>query len=129
MDADDSDCNSATDASVRPKPGHSEAVLKFLKGLISSKPKSKMNGHIVAGVHDVRNGQITGRTNGDKEAPIKKMRTLQRFHGGPNEDRMAYMERHSALTGKQLAVSAEQVSIFLTAGMRTSSHFSSSTKY
>lgn len=124
MDAED-DCDSETDDSIRPEPGHSETVLKFLKGLFSSKKKkSNMNGHMVAGVHDVRNDQITGHTDGDKEAPIKKMRTLQRFHGGPNEDRMAYMERHSALTRKQLAVSAEQVSIFLTAGMGTSARFS-----
>lgn len=117
MDAAD-DCDSETDASVRTEPGHSEVALDFLKGFFPSKSKAKnMNGHMVAGVHDVRNNQITGHTDGDKGAPIKKMRTLQRFHGGPNEDRMAYMEKHSALTRKQLAVSAEQVSIFLTAGM------------
>ena len=42
-------------------------------------------------------------------------RTLQRYHGGPNEERTVYMETHSALASKNLAVSVEQVSIFLTA--------------
>lgn len=126
-DADDSECDSETDASVRPEPGHGEAILSSIKGLFSSKPKRKtMNGHMVAGVHDSRNSQITGHTDGEKGAPIKKMRTLQRFHGGPNEDRMAYMEKHSALTRKQLAVSAEQVSIFLTADNTVVSFFENS---
>ena len=117
MDAGDGDCDSETDNSIRPEPGHAAGISKFFKELVSSKSKTNMNGHMVAGVHDVRNKQITGHTHEDEGAPLKKMRTLQRFHGGPNEDRMAYMERHSALTKKQLAVSSEQVSIFLTAGM------------
>ncbi|KAJ1337311.1 magnesium transporter [Microdochium nivale] len=40
--------------------------------------------------------------------------TLQRFHAGGNDARTAYMERHSALTRKGVAVMAEQVSLFLT---------------
>jgi hypothetical protein len=54
-----------------------------------------------------------------KEAPptsVQKPRTIQRYRGGRNQERAAYMERHSALTKNKLAVSAEQVSIFLTAG-------------
>ncbi|MCJ1311172.1 hypothetical protein MMC25_004842 [Agyrium rufum] len=43
------------------------------------------------------------------------MRTLQRYHGGPNTniERTEYMEKYSALTSKNLAVGVEQVSIFL----------------
>ncbi|KAK7519362.1 uncharacterized protein IWZ02DRAFT_433898 [Phyllosticta citriasiana] len=44
----------------------------------------------------------------------KKFRTLQRYRGGPNVERTEYMERHSALSRKDLAVSVEQVSMFLT---------------
>ncbi len=40
-------------------------------------------------------------------------RTLQRYHGGPNLERIAFMEERSALTRKNLAVCAEQVSLFL----------------
>jgi Mg2+ and Co2+ transporter CorA len=43
-----------------------------------------------------------------------KIRTLQRYRGGPNLERIEYMEQHSALTGQNLAVSVEQVSIFIT---------------
>ena len=41
------------------------------------------------------------------------IRTLQRFRGNPNEERTEFMEKHSALKAKGLAVSVEQVSIFL----------------
>jgi Mg2+ and Co2+ transporter CorA len=42
------------------------------------------------------------------------IRTIQRYHSSPNDTRTEYMERHSALVGKKLAVAAEQVSIFIT---------------
>ena len=41
-------------------------------------------------------------------------RTLQRYRGNPNIARSMFMERHSALTQKNFAVSVEQVSIFIT---------------
>lgn len=47
---------------------------------------------------------------------IRTPRTIQRYGGGRNQERAAYMEKHSALTKNKLAVSAEQVSIFLTGG-------------
>ncbi|KAI9715814.1 MAG: hypothetical protein M1828_000719 [Chrysothrix sp. TS-e1954] len=43
--------------------------------------------------------------------PIK---TLQRYHGSPDPDRLEYMESKSTLASRNLAVSVEQVSIFLT---------------
>lgn len=42
------------------------------------------------------------------------VRTLQRYRGGPNIERTIYMERNSALSKKNLAVSVEQVSMFIT---------------
>ena len=50
-------------------------------------------------------------------------RTLQEYHGGPNEERTEYMEQHSALREKNLAVSVEQVSIFLRANNTVVSFF------
>ncbi|KAI1172940.1 hypothetical protein F4777DRAFT_559680 [Nemania sp. FL0916] len=41
-------------------------------------------------------------------------RTLQRYHAAPNAARTEYMERHSAVVAKGLAVSAEQVAMFIT---------------
>ena len=66
--------------------------------------------------------------NGDSsiEKPAKPTRTLQQYHGGPNRERTEYMERHSALSKKGLAVSVEQVSIFLTADNTVVSFFESS---
>ncbi|KAF2762839.1 hypothetical protein EJ05DRAFT_506513 [Pseudovirgaria hyperparasitica] len=43
------------------------------------------------------------------------IRTLQRYRGGPNVERTLYMERHSPLFKKHLAVAVEQVSLFMTA--------------
>jgi hypothetical protein len=68
---------------------------------------------------DVKNpdpGFVSAHTEGVRNVPIHKLRTLQRYHGGPNQERMAFMEEKSALTAKNLAVCAEQVSIFLTSG-------------
>jgi Mg2+ and Co2+ transporter CorA len=50
-------------------------------------------------------------------------RTLQRYRGGPNVDRIIYLEQHSALTPKNLSVSVEQVSIFLLADNSVISFF------
>lgn len=53
-------------------------------------------------------------------------RTLQRYNGGPNLERMVYMENNSALTEKSMAVCAEQVSIFLLGDNTVVSFFESS---
>ncbi|KAJ4391775.1 hypothetical protein N0V93_005395 [Gnomoniopsis smithogilvyi] len=41
-------------------------------------------------------------------------RTLQRYQAGPNEAKIEYFEKHSALAQHQLGVIAEQVSLFIT---------------
>lgn len=41
-------------------------------------------------------------------------RTLQRYQAGPNESKIEYFEKHSALAAHQLGVIAEQVSLFIT---------------
>ena len=60
------------------------------------------------------------------QKPAIPTRTLQRYHGGPNEERTEYMEKKSALASKGLAVSVEQVSIFLTSDNCLVSFFESS---
>ncbi|KAG9243270.1 cora family metal ion transporter-like protein [Calycina marina] len=72
------------------------------------------------------NGGVTGHTKDVEDATVKKVRTLQRFHSGRNEDKMTYMERHSVLAPQKEAVSAEQVSIFLTADNTVISFFENS---
>ena len=58
-----------------------------------------------------------------KSLPHENIRTLQQYQGGPNVERTKYMEAHSALTSKNLAVSVEQVSIFLTSDNTVVSFF------
>jgi Mg2+ and Co2+ transporter CorA len=54
------------------------------------------------------------------------VRTLQRYHSGPNEDRTEFMERHASLSSKGLGVAMEQVSLFLTKDNTVISFFESS---
>ncbi|ODM18059.1 hypothetical protein SI65_06847 [Aspergillus cristatus] len=53
-------------------------------------------------------------------------RSIQRFRGGPNEDRIEFMERHAVLATKGLCVTLEQVSIFLHADNTVTSFFETS---
>ncbi|KAF7125397.1 hypothetical protein CNMCM5793_001575 [Aspergillus hiratsukae] len=53
-------------------------------------------------------------------------RSIQRFRGGPNEDRIAFMERHAVLASKGLSVTLEQVSLFLHADNTVTSFFETS---
>jgi len=56
----------------------------------------------------------------------KKIRSMQRYHAGPNQDRVEYMERHTTLAPKKILVSMEQVSIFLCADNTVISFFEDS---
>ncbi|KAK7408091.1 hypothetical protein QQX98_009746 [Neonectria punicea] len=51
------------------------------------------------------------------------IRTLQRYHSSGNEARTEFMEAHSSLTPYKMAISAEQVSIFLTSDNTVISFF------
>ncbi|KKK13813.1 hypothetical protein ARAM_005375 [Aspergillus rambellii] len=53
-------------------------------------------------------------------------RSIQRYRGGPNEDRIAFMERHAVLAAKGLTVALEQVSVFLHADNTVTSFFETS---
>ncbi|KAF3930712.1 hypothetical protein ABW19_dt0209014 [Dactylella cylindrospora] len=54
--------------------------------------------------------EVKGHTPG---SDVTTIQTLQRYHGGPNYERILYMERNSSLALKGYAVSVEQCSIFL----------------
>jgi hypothetical protein len=123
-DGEDGDSDSEDLSSIggSPKSGRGRASKMFRNLFTRSKTKyneKQRKASIISGVHDPANGYVTGHTDG-VDAPVQKLRTLQRYHGGPNVERMAYMEARSPLTKRKLAVSAEQVSIFLTAGKYTS---------
>ena len=80
-----------------------------------------------ADLHRPTNGyEIKRQESVSTDSISKKVKTLQRFHGGPNEERIEFMEKHSALASKNLGVGVEQVSIFLTADNTVISFFESS---
>ena len=119
-EGEDSDSESEEDESMKkPKRGR---LSKWWRKLSNSKARGTYDDKqrklsTLADGNSPTNGFVTGHTDGVDDAPMQTLRTIQRYRGGPNQERMAYMEKHSALEKKKLAVSAEQVSIFLTAGM------------
>jgi hypothetical protein len=119
-DGSESDMDETDSIGGTAKPRRGRLSKAFYKMFSKSAPKNNYDDKqrrvsTVSGITP-SNGFVTGHTDGEPAAPIQKLRTLQRYHGGVNQERMAYMEYHSPLTGRGLAVSAEQVSIFLTAG-------------
>lgn len=88
------------------------AILTLLSDLLRPKKKKKRS----TDRSDTLDSASGFKGTSTVQAPWAKreVKTLQRFHAGPNHDRTEYMERHSALGKKGLAVSMEQVSMFLT---------------
>ena len=121
-DGEKSDSDKENEHSImQPKKPKRKSFKTLRKLFASSKARGeydeKRTNAMIAGVHDPTNTFVTGHIDSVHDAPVQKLRTLQRYHGGPNHERMAFMEAHSPLTRRKLAVSAEQVSIFLTAGI------------
>lgn len=121
LEDEDSDSGSDNGKSHRSKTSRTSRFLDLMHAMMPSRNDSKYDKEL----GEKGSGYVIGHTDGVPNAPVQKLRTLQRYHGGPNQERMAFMEKHSALTAKDLAVSAEQVSIFLTAGKISMSRQSS----
>lgn len=77
--------------------------------------------------YDNKNSTSGGRVptfpDGTTLKQTSMLRSLQRYHASGNEARTEYMERHSSLAPYRMAVSAEQVSIFLTSDNTVISFF------
>lgn len=94
---------------------------KRRKGAIRSlwddiwKPKKRKRRGV--GRPDIVNGLQSASSfrSGKMDSPwaSRDVRSMQRYHAGPNLDRIDYMERHAVLAPKGMGVSMEQVSIFL----------------
>ena len=115
----DSDCDDWGDGVLNWSQGRKA---KKKKSWFSSQKKKKANKDrnrppkpldTSAETHDPTNGFVSAHVSPTTDAPLREVRTLQRYHGGPNEDRIEFMEAHSALASKSLSVAVEQVSIFL----------------
>ena len=97
----------------KPSRQHVWSLLwqKFLKILRREREKMMVDKSPHKPSADMDRNRPTGIFS--KLKPKDYVRTLQRYRGNPNEERTNFMERNSALKEKGLAVSVEQVSIFL----------------
>nr|POF13972.1 cobalt/magnesium transport protein cora [Quercus suber] len=66
---------------------------------------------------------VQAHTGLSATSPIKPIRTLHRYESAQIPEHTAFMERHSALADEDLAVSVEQVAIFLLADNTVLSFF------
>lgn len=132
LHADGSDGKAEDDASDSGSSISSHRKRRGFKRMMSDlfgspgTPLSGPGGAEMGELHDPSFKYVSAHTDGEPGAPVQKLRTLQRYHEGPNQERAAFMEAHSGLTPKNLAVCAEQVSIFLCADNTVISFFQSS---
>ncbi|PWY94304.1 cora family metal ion transporter [Aspergillus sclerotioniger CBS 115572] len=119
--------SAASSVSLR-RPTKRMLVLEALKDLF--RPKSREDddpdGPSGANVSGLRQTQSKTSVLGDASNVRLMPRSIQRYRGGPNEDRIAFMERHAILAAKGLCVTLEQVSIFLHADNTVTSFFETS---
>lgn len=136
----DSDCESdcpdvekEVSISNRPKRKKRSQPLTFFKSVFPNAAGTKRPQTASAKPLDP-SSKIDNDTSGfasprlapTSSSTVSLVRTLQRYHGGPNEERIEFMEKHSALASKNLGVGVEQVSIFLTSCNTVISFFESS---
>jgi hypothetical protein len=106
------------------KPGGSisdKSITGLLRWLTGMAPSKAVPPHTNT---SLENGDTTtfstGAFNGSRQPDItgvidkEPLRTLYSYHASANTARAEFMEKHSALASRKLAVVAEQVSIFLT---------------
>ncbi|KAL4930847.1 putative CorA family metal ion transporter [Aspergillus undulatus] len=113
------------------KPTRRHVILAALKDILwpLSKPRKRESTNRDtdgAGSSPGMNGSSKAPRFGDIAEVPGNARSIQRYRGGPNEDRIGFMERHAVLAPKELAVTLEQVSIFLHADNTVVSFFEAS---
>jgi Mg2+ and Co2+ transporter CorA len=116
-ESDSSDSDSDAPRKPRPtrkKPKKSKSFMKWITG--SDSDSEDLDNDIESSMSSQHKGyDIDGAFTSRLPQAGPQIRTLQRYRGGPNLDRIVYMEQHSALAKRKLAVSVEQVSIFICA--------------
>jgi hypothetical protein len=125
----DSDSESEFDDEPRKRSTQAEKKSKSLLDRIKGVFGAKSDDHELRSFERSWDAQEKGM-NGDcrdrvrtKGQHAEQIRTLQRYRGGPNLDRTIYMEQHSTLASRKLAVSVEQVCIFYCADNTVISFF------
>ena len=103
-----------------------QLLLTRLKQGDHSEKTGSQSSDPIAQLHGPAKNLVVSHKNPHANTTPPLTRTLQRYHGGPNEERINFMEKHSALASKNLGVGVEQVSIFLTSDNTVISFFESS---
>ena len=129
----DSDCDSDcdqwdSDDGLTRERKQKKGLLSSFRGRENEKNRKEPPKPLdsAADIHTPSNGFVKAHSSSNMDTPVTHVRTLQRYHGGPNEERIEFMEKHSALASKGLGVSVEQVSIFLISDNTVISFFESS---
>ncbi|KAL6890854.1 cora-like magnesium transporter [Trichoderma evansii] len=118
----DDDDSSSDSSSIRSRK--STKVKDFFRGFGSSKDdKLKTPSPPMDPEKRITKKCLTELSESLELQETSMIRTLQRYHASGNETRTDYMEANSILAPLGLAVSAEQVSIFLTADNTVISFF------
>ncbi|GIJ99833.1 hypothetical protein Aspvir_003841 [Aspergillus viridinutans] len=112
------------------RPTKRSLIVAALKDLFTFRSSKETDDRYASGA-SVRpsSGRASPKTQanlGDSVSAGLTARSIQRFRGGPNEDRIAFMERHAVLASKGLSVTLEQVSLFLHADNTVTSFFETS---
>ncbi|EMD84720.1 hypothetical protein COCHEDRAFT_1036023 [Bipolaris maydis C5] len=112
----------------KKKKNRKPSLFKRAKRMLLSRnagEKSKKDDmmHALDGIEKQLDGTPLEKLRTATPPATTSVRTLQRYRGGYNLDRIVYLEQHSALTEKHLTVSVEQVSIFLLADNSVISFF------
>lgn len=110
------------------KPTRHGLVLAALKDIFKFTSRQQMPGDRSAtrGSIQPSSGNSLPAENDNASQAGSTFRSIQRYRGGPNEDRIAFMERHAVLAAKGMGVSLEQVSIFLHGDNTVTSFFETS---
>ncbi|KAH7083579.1 hypothetical protein FB567DRAFT_87784 [Paraphoma chrysanthemicola] len=137
-DSDSSDSESDDDEAYRrararsrsrhppPKKQKKKSLMKSIKRAVRPTVSEKKQKDLEQSPEGLdKNSYLDGTTLSKIPTPpsTEHIRSLQRYRGGPNIDRILFLEQHSALTPKHLTVSVEQVSIFLLADNSVISFF------
>lgn len=104
----------------------------FFKKFIDARKREKQHDKMSMHELGIEKTNSSDSSHGSSSTPvsdsINRIRTLQRWRGGPNIERIEYMEAKSTLAPRDLAVAVEQVSMFLTADNTVINFFEHSAK-
>jgi len=125
IDSDDSDSDVDSDddgshSSVRSSPSEKRrrGLWKRLQRLFERRKRRAAESTLEIGKEsapDGSRGKAKSHMNSSADSvSLDSLRTLQTYRGSPNDPRTIYMEKNSSLSGRDLAVACEQVSMFIT---------------